>query len=78
MYSLSPTNTAWLCKEIADHYHYTGDEDYLKNKAYPFFKKYGEREVYFQTCYDQYNVGQGYAARYFYASYEGGTNIPEV
>ena len=45
---------------------------------HPFFKKYGEREVYFQTCYDQYNVGQGYAARYFYASYEGGTNIPEV
>lgn len=41
MYSLSPTNTAWLCKAIADHYHYTGDEDYLKNRAYPFIKKYG-------------------------------------
>ncbi len=41
MYSLSPTNTAWLCKAIADHYHYTGDEDYLKERAYPFIKKYG-------------------------------------
>ncbi len=41
MYSLSPTNTGWICHEIADHFRYTGDMDYLRNKAYPFFKKYG-------------------------------------
>ena len=41
MYSLSPTNTAWLCKAVADHYHYTGNEEYLRDKAYPFIKKYG-------------------------------------
>ncbi len=41
MYSLSPTNTSWLCHEIADHYYYTGDMDYLRERAYPFIKKHG-------------------------------------
>ena len=40
MYSLSPTNTSWLCHSIADHYYYTGDTDYLKDRAYPFIKKH--------------------------------------
>lgn len=41
MYSLSTTNTAWLCKAIGDHYRYTRDEDYLRTRAYPYIKKYG-------------------------------------
>jgi hypothetical protein len=43
-----------------------------------FFDEYGKREVYFQTCYDHFNVGAGYAGRYFYAKSKGGTNIPEA
>ena len=41
MYSMSPTNMSWVCKTLIDHYYYTDDIDYLKNKAYPYIKKYG-------------------------------------
>ncbi len=44
----------------------------------PFFDEYAKREVYFQTCYDHFNVGAGYAGRYFYMRSGGGDNIPEV
>ncbi len=40
-----------------------------------FFEEYGKREIYYQTCYDHFNVGHGFAARYFHGS---ATNIPEV
>lgn len=41
MYSLSPTNMAWLCKTLIDQYYYTDDKGYLKDRAYPYIKKYG-------------------------------------
>ena len=43
-----------------------------------FFNEYGKREIYFQTCYDHFSVGQGFSARYFYGKYKGGANIPEA
>ena len=43
----------------------------------PFFDEYGKREVYHQTCYDHFNVGAGYAGRYFYMRSGGGNNTPE-
>lgn len=42
MYSLSPTNQAWLCSGIKDYCDYSGDDKLLKSKAYPYMKKYGE------------------------------------
>lgn len=42
MYSFSPVNCAWLCRGLADYYDYTHDEEYLKEKAYPFAKEYGK------------------------------------
>jgi hypothetical protein len=44
----------------------------------PFFREYGKREVYLQTCYDHFNVGCAYAARYFYVRSGGMSNIPET
>ena len=44
----------------------------------PFFDEYGKREAYFQTCYDHFNVGAGYAGRYFFMRSGGGNNIPEA
>ncbi len=44
----------------------------------PFFREYGKREVYFQTCYDHFNVGCAWAARYFYVRSGGMSNIPET
>lgn len=41
MYSLSPTNMAWVCKTLIDHYYYTADSEFLSKKAYPYVKKYG-------------------------------------
>ena len=42
MYALSPTNQAWLCHGIKEHCDYSGDEELLKSKAYPYMKKYSE------------------------------------
>ncbi len=42
MYALSPTNQAWLCHGIKEYCDYADDNDLLKNKAYPYMKKYGE------------------------------------
>ncbi len=44
----------------------------------PFFDEYGKREVYYQTCYDHFNVGAGWAGRYFFVRSGGGDNIPET
>lgn len=41
MYSLSPANQAWLCHGIKEYWDYTGDLVFLKEKAYPYMKKYG-------------------------------------
>ena len=31
-------NAAWLMNLIYDHYRFTGDEDYLRQRAYPMMK----------------------------------------
>lgn len=41
-YSLSPTMTIWAAQSFDEYYIYTGDEKFLKNRAYPFFKKVGQ------------------------------------
>ena len=53
------------------------DEDHAL-AFHTFFDEYGKREIYFQTCYDHFNVGQGWSARYFYGKYKGEANIPEA
>lgn len=42
MYALSPTNQAWLCHGIKEYCDYSGDDELLKNRAYPYMKKYGD------------------------------------
>ena len=42
MYSLSPSNTGWLCKEIYDYCIYTDDLRFIKENAYPFISAYGD------------------------------------
>lgn len=37
MYSLSPTNTIWLAQLFYEHYRITGDENYLRQRVWPFF-----------------------------------------
>lgn len=39
MYSFSPTNQIWLCKSFGDHWKSTGDKNFLKERAYPYFKE---------------------------------------
>ncbi len=38
-YSLSPTMTVWTAQSFDEYYLYTGDEDFLRNRAFPFFEK---------------------------------------
>ncbi len=37
MYSLSPTNTVWLCQLFYEHYRITGDPDFLRHRVWPVF-----------------------------------------
>lgn len=39
MYTLVPTNQLWLCQVFERYYHYTGDFDFLKDKAYIYFSE---------------------------------------
>ena len=41
MYSLSPVHQIWLCQSFIEYYRYTGNEDFLKNKMWPFCKETG-------------------------------------
>lgn len=41
MYSLSPVNQAWLAHGFGEYYRYTGDEEFLKERAYPYMKETG-------------------------------------
>ncbi len=43
MYSLSPTMSIWLAQSFADYYEATQDEEFFKERAYPFF--YGVTEA---------------------------------
>lgn len=40
-YSLSPTMTVWTAQSFDEYYLYTGDKNFLKDRAYPFFKEVG-------------------------------------
>lgn len=37
-YSLSPTVSSWLSQHFYLHYKYSGDKDFLKERAYPYIK----------------------------------------
>lgn len=39
MYAFSPANQIWLCQFFERHYRYTGDEKFLRERAYPYMKK---------------------------------------
>lgn len=39
MYTLSPTNQLWLCQSFERHYRATGDENFLKERVYPYFRE---------------------------------------
>src|ERR1019366_7028774 len=41
MYSLSPTNAAWVAQSFYLHWRYTGDRRYLAEHAYPFVREIG-------------------------------------
>lgn len=41
MYSLSPVMSIWLAQIFERHYRYTGDESFLKERAYPYMKETG-------------------------------------
>ncbi len=41
-YSLSPTMTIWTAQSFDEYYLYTGDKQFLKERAYPFFKGVGK------------------------------------
>jgi len=51
MYSLSPTMSIWLAKSFSDYYEFTGDIDFLKEKAYPFFR--GVCDAVLQIMYEK-------------------------
>lgn len=42
MYSLSPINQIWLCKAFDDYYRYSGDQRFLRERAYPYFRETAE------------------------------------
>lgn len=41
MYSLSPANQAWLAHGFGEYYRYTGDAEFLRERAYPYMKETG-------------------------------------
>ncbi|WP_251622176.1 glycoside hydrolase family 95 protein [Odoribacter lunatus] len=38
----APNSAAWLCRHLWEHFNYTGDEQYLKEKAWSIMKEAGE------------------------------------
>ena len=38
----APNSAAWLCRHLWEHFNYTGDENYLRGKAWPIMKEVGE------------------------------------
>ena len=38
----APNSAAWLCRHLCEHFNYTGDENYLRGKAWPIMKEVGE------------------------------------
>ena len=41
-YSFSPTMTIWAAQSFDEYYLYTGDEKFLKTRAYPFLREVGK------------------------------------
>lgn len=39
MYSYTMTNQIWLCQAFEMYWRYTGDADFLKDRAYPYFEE---------------------------------------
>lgn len=39
MYSLAPASQIWLCQAFERHYRYTGDREFLEQRAYPYMKE---------------------------------------
>lgn len=39
MYSLAPASQIWLCQAFERHYRYTGDREFLVQRAYPYMKE---------------------------------------
>lgn len=39
MYSFTLTNQIWLCQAFEMHWRYTGEDDFLREKGYPYFKE---------------------------------------
>lgn len=37
MYSLSPTNSIWLCRLFYEHYRITGDPEFLRGRVWPLY-----------------------------------------
>ena len=37
-YTLSPTNSIWVAQSFDEYWLYSGDKNYLRTRAYPFFK----------------------------------------
>jgi alpha-L-fucosidase 2 len=42
VYGMWPMGIAWSCQNIWDHFQFSGDTDYLRNKAYPIMKEAAE------------------------------------
>lgn len=38
----APNSAAWLCNHVWEHFNFTKDENYLREKAYPIMKEVGE------------------------------------
>lgn len=41
-WSFWPLSSGWLCRHLFDHYEYTADENFLREKAYPIMKSAAE------------------------------------
>lgn len=39
LWGIYPVGTAWHCRHLWEHYAFTGDKEYLKNRAYPIMKE---------------------------------------
>lgn len=55
-YALWPMSSAWLCRHMWEHYCYTLDGDFLKDRAYPVIREAVRFYLGYLTEYDGYLV----------------------
>ena len=55
-YSMWPMSSGWLCRHFWEHYCYTEDIDFLKNKAYPIIEGAVKFYLGFLFPYEEYYV----------------------